>query len=310
MHRWLFIALLVALAAILLWRRKEQPAPAAYDHDRFGTQPADQLRTFAAFVSSFDGADDDTGDGIPDTLGIPQWVAYELRWHVGPIESGKRPRTWSTDAELAAAGLAPTDDTYRYTREFRSAHPNWYVRGHLAMKYHAERIGNEAAHDTHTLLNAVPQRAGFNSGIWQDLECRTGAWANQYGTVWIITGPVFYGGKPKDWLGEPEKGERHIAIPDALFKVVVKASGDSGRPDVLGFIYPQEDAPYARGPYPHEQYLASIDSIEDLTGLDLLSTLDEKDQKTVETRRLATLWPAEGRYFSEGCKRSRSYAAK
>lgn len=40
------------------------------------------------------------------------------------------------------------------------------------MKYHAERISPEAARNTHTMLNAVPQRAEFNSGIWQDLECR------------------------------------------------------------------------------------------------------------------------------------------
>jgi len=72
------------------------------------------------------------------------------------------------------------------------------------------------------VLNAVPQRAKFNSGIWQDLECRTGAWANQYGVVWIVTGAVFYEGGPKEWLGEPERGERRVAVPDALFKVVIR----------------------------------------------------------------------------------------
>ncbi len=63
----------------------------AYEHDRYGTQPADILRHFDAFTSSFDSADDDNGDGIPDTLGIPQWVAYEIRWHEGPLKSEKRP---------------------------------------------------------------------------------------------------------------------------------------------------------------------------------------------------------------------------
>ena len=132
MRRRLITILLAAAVAFALWQAKDQvflPAQRPYDHDRFGTQPAEHRREFAAFVSSFDGADDDTGDGIPDTLGIPQWVAYELRRHGGPIASGERPSRWSTDEELAAAGLAPTDDTYRYSREFRSAHPNWFVRG-------------------------------------------------------------------------------------------------------------------------------------------------------------------------------------
>jgi len=316
MQRWLILILIIAAMAAVFWSPKlrhwlspqSQQHPAEYDHDRFGTRPIDQLRTFEAFVSSFDGPDDDTGDGIPDTLGIPQWVAYEMRHHESPIQSGKRPRTWSTDAELATSGLAPKDDTYRYSRTFRSAHPGWYVRGHLAMKYHAERIGNEAARNTHTMLNAVPQRGKFNSGIWQDMECRTGAWANQYGTVWIITGPIFHEKPPKAWLGEPEKGERSIAIPDALFKLVIRESGDPDRLDVLGFIYPQEDAAYIRGPYPHEKYTASIDSVEALTGLDFLSLLSAERQREIEPRRAMILWPVEGRYFSEGCKRSRSYA--
>ena len=315
MRRWLILLLLAAAVTVYLWEPElrhwlPQPSeerPAAYDHDRFSTQPVDHLRQFEAFVSSFDGADDDNGDGIPDTLGIPQWVAYEMRRHEGEIESGKRPRTWSTDKELAAAGLAPRDDTYRYTREFRSAHPNWYVCGHLAMKYHAERISPDAARNTHTVLNAVPQRGAFNSGIWQDLECRTGAWANQYGVVWIITGPVFYEGKPKEWIGESEKGERGVAIPDALFKVVIKESEDPERVDVLGFVYPQEDAGYGRGPYAHERYLASMDSIEALTGLDLLAGVNEVMQQEVESVRPAQLWSVEGEDFTEGCKRGRSY---
>jgi len=91
---------------------------------------------------------------------------------------------------------------------------------------------------------------------------------------------------------------------------VVKESGDSEKPDVLGFIYPQENAPYDRGPYPHERYLASIDSIETLTGLDLFSILGEDRQRIIESGQPATLWPVEGRYFSEGCKRSRSFAER
>lgn len=316
MRRWLILLLPAVVVVALLWEpelrhwlRELRECPVAYDHDRFRTQPVDQLRRFDAFVSSFDGADDDTGDGFPDTLGIPQWVAYELRRHEGPIDSGERPGRWTTDAELAAAGLAPTDDTYRYSQVFRSTHPNGYVRGHLAMKYHAERISPEAARETHTLLNAVPQRKVFNRGIWQDLECRTGAWANQYGAVWIITGPVFFEGEPKEWIGEPEKGERRVAVPDALFKVVVRESGEADRPEVLGFIYPQEDAGYERGPYAHERYLVSLDSIEALTGLDLLSGLSEPIQREVESGQPERVWMVGEKYFTEGCKRSRNYAS-
>ena len=312
MYRWLVGC---ALAAILVYSaydiatEDDRLALHAHKHDRYGTQPVDQHRTFAAFVASFDGPDDDTNDGLADTLGIPQWVAYQINRHTGPLTSSKRPSRWSTDQDLAAAHLAPKDNTYRYSTAFRKAHPDWYVRGHLAMKYHAERVGPAAGRETHTLLNAVPQRAQFNSGIWLDLECRTGAWANQFGAVWIVTGPVFYEGGLKAWIGERDKGEQLAAVPDALFKVVIKESGNPQRPDVLGFVYPQEDATYRRGPYPHEQFLVTLDRIEAMTGLDFLTRLDESDQALIEAQ-IGALWPVEGAFFTKGCKRSRGYAGR
>ena len=49
-----------------------------------------------------------------------------------------------------------------------------------------------------------------------------------------MTGPVFYEGGLESWIGERAKGEQLAAVPDALFKVVIKDSGDPQRPDVLG----------------------------------------------------------------------------
>jgi DNA/RNA endonuclease G (NUC1) len=296
-RRWLagLFLLAVVLAAVLfepdLRRLGPSREPGAYDHDRFGTRPAEHLRRFSAFVVSFDGDDDDTGDGIPDTLAVPQWVAYELRRQEGPLRPGKRPSRWDTDPELFALGLAPDDDSYQHSSAFRARHPDWYVRGHLAMKYHAERLGPEAGRQTHTLLNAVPQRAGFNSGIWLDLECLTGAWADQYGRVWIITGPVFRNRIPRAWLGDPAAGERRVAIPDALFKVVVRETGDPDRPAILGLVYPQEDPAYSTRPYPHARFLASVDEVEAMTGLDLLADLPKAAQKQLEAVKPTTLWP-------------------
>jgi DNA/RNA endonuclease G (NUC1) len=267
----------------------------------------EHLRSFAAFASSFDGADDDDGDGRPDTLGVPQWVAYQIQRHAGPIHGGARPSVWATDPVLAQSGLAPADDTYQYSAAFRKTHPNWYVRGHLAMKHHADRLGPEAGRQTHTMLNAVPQRTAFNSGIWEDLECRTGAWADQYGGVWIVVGPVLNRSRPRQWLGEPEKGERRSAIPDALFKVVAREGDDPHRPKVLGFVYPQEDRAYAKPPYPHERFLVSLDSIEELTGLDFLTSLPEGVQRELESVRPRELWPVEARFFDAGCRTNRRW---
>lgn len=72
-----------------------------YSHDRFQTRVTgsagkdDHIRRFRAYVSVFDGADDDDGDGKPDALGIPHFVAYEIKRFEGTLPKGpKRPSTW------------------------------------------------------------------------------------------------------------------------------------------------------------------------------------------------------------------------
>ena len=77
--------------------------PEGYEHNRFGVQPSDQVREFSAYLVSFDGADDDDGDGTGDARRIPEWVAYEMRAS-GHRESGDRPGRWCHDRELEGAG--------------------------------------------------------------------------------------------------------------------------------------------------------------------------------------------------------------
>lgn len=262
-----------------------------YQHDKFVTLPKDILRQFRAYLASFDSEDDDDGDGEPDLWGIPHFVAYEIKRFPGTLGAGpERPNNWITDKKLAKAGIAPTDATYSYSPAFRKTHPNWYDRGHLCMKEHAWRLGPNADWNTHTVLNAVPQRHEFNAGIWLDLENKTAEWADEYGDVWIIAGPIITNRTPREWLGEPQKGEMKIAIPDALFKIVIKESDNPYRPDVLAFIYPQEGPGFNAGPFEHERYLVSVDEIEAVTGLDFLTVLPDWEEEDIESVATAELW--------------------
>jgi len=290
-HYLCFAGLVICSSALLAADYKPIEVHPDYDHDRWGTEPKDIVREFRAYITSFDSDDDDDGDGRVDVWGIPEFVAYEIKKFEGTLGKGpKRPNPWLTDKELASKGIAPTDATYQYSRAFRNNHPNWYVRGHLCMKQHAWRLGENADWNTHTMLNAVPQREEFNSGIWLDLEYKTAAWADTYGAVWIVTGPVINNLKPSKWLGEAYKGEMKIAIPDALFKIVIKESDNHDRPDVLAFIYPQIGPGYNKSPYDHEKYLVSVDEIEEATGLDFLTKLPEIYQEIIEQEKAAQLW--------------------
>jgi DNA/RNA endonuclease G (NUC1) len=288
-RRRFFGATLIVFAALTSTLAVAQDPGSApgYDHDKWVTTPVDIVRRFEAFTVSFDGNDDDDGDGDQDNWRIPQWVAYEIKHHNTPVPSFDRPE-WFTDQVLFQQKIAPNDDSYlgEATR---------WNRGHMCMKNHASRISAAADHNTHTLLNAVPQSARLNQGIWLDLEEMTGDWADDFGRVWIICGPILRNGRPRGWLGQGD--ELRVAIPGHCFKIVVRESSDPGRPNVLAFIYPNSESrrvlPDQGGPFNHRKFLRSVDDIEKATGLDFLTALDDAVEDDLERVKAQALWPAE-----------------
>ena len=278
-----------------------------FDHDRYAPDSTDIRRTFDAFVVSFDSKDDDDGDGTPDLLKVPEWVAQEIQRFEGQcVETGERP-SWTTDRDLYTSGVAPNDASYA---------GSGYDRGHMAAKLLAARVSVDADKKTHTVLNAVPQLPRFNSFIWQDLEELTGAWAQAYGKVWVIQGPVFdtkRQSRPRwtkylHWIGDAEKGEAMVAVPDALFKIVVReehgVEGEEVEVRALAFLYPQLGPWYhlakSETPdrdYRHERFLVTIGEIEELTGLSFPKLNGLKNTLSW------ALWPASDNQFVPPCER-------
>ena len=274
----------ILLVASLGWPASSAPAaiptaiPAAtadvHDHDRFVTQPVDALREFKAFTVSFD------TDADGEALGVPDWVAYELRSDPSAgRKSHPRPSKWSTDIGLHQRGIAPDDSSYRHSG---------YSRGHLCMKSHAGRMGPEADRETHTVLNACPQMQRMNGGIWLAIENLTGRWANEHDAIWIVTGPVFTN-SPKTWIGDP--GEVPVAVPDAFFKLAIRHDGVTT--SVLAFLVPMYgDQSHSSSKADVRPYLTSVDVIESLTDLDFLSALPDSEEGRLERSIATRLWDA------------------
>lgn len=268
--------------------------PEDYQHERFAPK-YDIERRFAAFSVSFDSKDDDDNDGSGDTLRVAEWVAQHLkRTDAGCVQTHERPRTWFTDAGLFLSGVAPNDDSYRNSG---------FDRGHLAPKFLAARFGEDAEWNTHTVLNAVPQRPRFNRQPWRRLEETTGAWAQTYCQVWVMQGPVFDKG-PKAHIGD--EGERRVAIPDALYKIVVRERNldckdppkmKKSDPEVIAFLYPQLGAGYyERGVDPmaeHARHLTSLSEIESLTGLRFFPGVRGKVARRLRREPAQALWKVE-----------------
>ena len=269
--------------------------PAGYQHERFAPAP-EILRRFAAFTVSFDGRDDDDGDGAADTLRTPEWVAQHIkRTEAGCVDTEDRPNRWFTEADLLLSGIAPDDDSYLHSG---------YDRGHLAPKMLAARLGAAAEWNTHTVLNAVPQRPRFNRQPWRRLERTTGAWAQAYCQVWVMQGPVFDVG-PRAHIGD--EGERRVAIPHALYKIVVREAGldcagelpeiGESDPRLLVFLYPQlGPGYYERGVdamREHARYLTSLSEVERLTGLTFFPAVTEAVGRRIRRDRASAVWPVE-----------------
>ena len=244
------------------------------EHDRFVTQPTEAVREFRAFKVSFD----TDADGI--ALGVPDWVAYELRRNAsGERTSHPRPSRWFTDDDLHRQGIAPDDSSYRNSG---------YSRGHLCMKSHAGRLGPEADRETHTVLNACPQMQRMNGGIWLAIENLTGRWADEHDVIWIVTGPVFTN-SPKTWIGDP--GEIPVAVPDAFFKLAIRHDGVTT--SVLAFLVPMYgDQSHSSSKADVRPYLTSVDVIESLTDLDFLSALPDSEEDRLERSVATRLWEA------------------
>jgi len=279
-----------------------------------------ELFCFTKYLSDFDKRQVPVAQDRSAAMGVPRWVIHR----VDPVDQKKevaeafsRPSSWYTLPSLARESLAPEDKSYRFSKKFRDTHGDWYERGHLAQKYLSERppeddlVGRNpklpgdagAGWFTHNLANAVPQRARFNKGPWLTLECYTGAWANRYQGVWVVSGPIFLNGRPIKWMkSDRYKDAIPVAVPDALFKVVVRKQG--GQMQALAFIYPQESRDYReKKAWNPAGYLTSLSQIRRLTGVDILQQQTAVSPTDDLEPIPLTTWQVERRDFDPSCRR-------
>jgi hypothetical protein len=289
-----------------------------HDHDRLRPAAPGPAKKFTAYTSIMDDGDDDTGDGVGDLRINPVVVIYELRG-VAPSATGNYdeprisvdgPSSWYASPELVpiVAGLTGLT-TERIDNSYDGIGTVWN-RGHLTMNEHAQRIGFEAACNTHNFWNASPQAAELNQGPWRHLENYSAAASNKFRSLWVITGPIFDPSTPALFIGDP--GEIPVEVPDAFFKILIH-EGPSGI-DTLAFVFAQPNAMGADGKptptmrwvkcsgsappgfeYDHTPNLVSIAEIEERTGIRFFDGRTDRD--ALVNARADRLWPVETRYW-------------
>lgn len=196
-----------------------------------------------------------------------EWVAYELLGDRLRQPWVRRTNDFREDPKVKTG-------TSR-SRDFRGPE---FDRGHLVPA--ADMAFNDTAmSETFFMSNMTPQRAGFNQGVWRELEELTRDWARDFRHLYVVSGPVFTSDNPQ------QVGSTGVSVPDAFYKVLL----DLTEPELKGiaFLIPNQTTDV-----PLEDFATSIDSVETVTGIDFFyNLLDPKLEQELESTFDTQLWP-------------------
>lgn len=201
---------------------------------------------------------------------LPNWVAYEL---TSQEAQGDNPRKDKFARCPQAQGPQADKNDYRNS--------GW-DRGHMApagdMKW-----STEAMDESYYFTNICPQNHELNTGDWKELEEKCRNWAEKYGSLYIVCGPIITDNT------HGTLGENKVVIPDKFYKVLLTQK--DGEWQGVGFIFhnpPKRDSRISTKPpvnRPLESYAVTIDEVESVTGLDFFHKLPDTTETAVEQQR-------------------------
>lgn len=195
---------------------------------------------------------------------IPNWVAWHLTAeHVnGPY---RRPGSaWHEDEQVPK----PRATIYDY----RDCD---LTRGHMCPAGD-NKWDRDAMYDTFLLTNCCPQDGNLNSGDWNQIEMACRRWAERFGDIYIVCGPILFR-QEHETIG-PNK----IVVPEAFFKVVLCLNG---KPKGIGFIRRNTDTSRR-----NDLYVNSISEVERITGMTFFPTLPKETSESVKSKANLKDW--------------------
>lgn len=211
------------------------------------------------------------------------------------------------DRDRLSQGNARRIDDFRIDPalppSFRNQASNYegslYDRGHLA-PVEDFRDSRVRTNQSFYYSNTVAQDPTNNRGIWALLEMNVRGWAMQHGQLYVITGPLFSGGQPKEWIGQvvidrrfgrvsnPSQEEiqrQKMAVPTHLYKVVV----DAQTGQAIAFVLP--NAPQSADPKTLAGFAVSVRTLESVSGLVFFPDLPASRVALVKDKVDPAAWP-------------------
>lgn len=204
-------------------------------------------------------------DGPFPRKGVPYYDENGTAIGIGDVT----PETQRGDYFLDLESKEPRQQLSDWTRDYNMSHGHMCPAGD-------NKWDKAAMNQSFLLTNMCPQDEKLNGGGWKKLEEKCRTWANQYGGIYIVAGPIF---------NEPitrTLGEGKIAVPDAFFKVVLCLEGT---PKAIGFLFKNDSSSQSI-----KDCVCSVDSVEELTGFDFFYSLPDDIEDVVESDANLSKW--------------------
>jgi endonuclease G len=187
-----------------------------------------------------------------NTTRLPNWVMWEL---TGDHVMQRKEGVWNEYRE-----------DLEIKEKFRATLADYvgsgYDRGHMCPG--GDCNWNDVGRDeTFLLSNICPQNPNLNRGDWKEIEIACRQWAQEYGTVYVVCGPIFFKSQEHKYIGN-----NRIPVPEAFFKVVL--CKDPHSPRGIGFICRNTD-----GNRKKDFYVNSIRQVERVTGYKFFTSLSD-----------------------------------
>lgn len=166
--------------------------------------------------------------------------------------------------------------TERHSCKNESYVGSGFDKGHLAAAEdmtHALKAINESFY----LINASPQLASFNRGIWRKLENKVRKWGTEtFDTIYVISGGILH--------KKLRRLNKDVTIPDNFYKIVITGNSTKGYKGIA-FLMPHKPSKE-----PLENFVVTIDRIEELTKIDFCYKLPNQVEEDLESKVDLEFW--------------------
>lgn len=210
---------------------------------------------------------------------IADWVAF----HLTPDYVA------GTEERPGTSAFKPDPLLPKGRRAERSDYENWdgvFHRGHQVSSADSIGRGKAVVKESFYLSNMTPQSGKLNVSRWKSLEKRIRDLAVDRGDTWVITGPLFLDNNNDGLVEQLFIGANQVSIPTHYYKIVLSQSEDAANEfDIYAFVVPNN--PWKKS---LDEYLVSVDYIEQNTGIDFFPSMPEVQERNLEKIKQQTLW--------------------